>query len=196
MHKILKPTFILIVITFVVAFSIAMVNYLTKDIINERLAQEALRQRQQVMLDATKFNDVSHYKSMMSSSKSDIINGIYAGYNGDTLIGYVFSSTPKGYAGNINVTVGILKNGQISRVVMGENRETPGLGTLVGEDSFIGQYIGKSIKQNLEIVKSKPSNDDEIQAVSGATITSKAINRAVDASVDFANMLLDNGGDI
>ena len=62
--------------------------------------------------------------------------------------------------------------------------ETPGLGMKAEEPEFKGQFTGKQA-QTLEVTKTAPSSDNQIQAISGATYTSKAVTGAANAAIYF-----------
>lgn len=194
MRNMIKPALILLIISFVVAFGISIVNYYTEGVIEERLRQTDNSQQREVLAEASDFKNISSEVDIMDQSQKDIINEIYAGYNDGKFVGFVFKNAVKGYGGDMNVTVGILASGEVSRVIIGQNNETPGLGSRVAESPFIEQYIGKNISKVLEIVKHKPNEDNQIEAVSGATISSKAANLAVSTSTSVAFKLLENGG--
>jgi electron transport complex protein RnfG len=188
----IKPTVSLLMICFVVTFCLAMVNGMTKDVIEEKMSAEAATQRKQVMSEAENFEEVTDWKG---KDDSGVIKEVYAAYRGQQLIGYVFGAKPKGYGGEIAITVGITSDLKVSGVIFGDNKETPGLGSKAGDKSFLSQYEGKAPGKAFEIVKRLPNAENEIQAVSGATITSKAVNEAVSRSVEKAAELLSKGGD-
>lgn len=193
MRDMVKPTMSLLAICVVIALSLAFVNRLTKDTIKQRAEKDAMEQRMQVMNTAQSFKEIEDWKD---KDESGLIREAYAAYDGEQLVGYVFSASPKGYGGEIKVTVGIGSDGKISGVRIGDNRETPGLGTKVLEDDFIGQYYGKGIQKVFKVVKSSPQADNDIEAISGATISSKAVTNAVQASAKLGNKLLGDGGEV
>ena len=79
------------------------------------------------------------------------------------------------------MAVGI-KDGGVTGVNMLSIGETAGLGMEARDDpSFAAQYVGK--KDKLDVVKTAPESDSEIQAITGATITSKAVTNAVNAVI-------------
>ena len=120
---------------------------------------------------------------------------VYAAYSGDEFVGYVFSAVSSGYGGDVPVTVGVGKDGTITGVRVGDNEETPGLGSKAAGEKFTSQYTGKAISGGIRIVSGPATADDEIQAVSGATISTNAVNSAVQASADLGVKLLgQNGG--
>jgi len=214
MREIFKSSLPLFIICLVVALCLSLVNNLTKDTIDKRSKEDAEEQRRQVLNDAKSFKEVANWKE---NDKSGIIREAYAGFDGEKLVGYVFSVYPKGYGGEIKVTVGIGSDKRISGVRIGDNKETPGLGTKISEKDFFEQYSQKEIEKPFNVVKQlsskdneiqavtgatvsstadnqASSNNNEIQAISGATISSKAVTSAVQAAADLGKILLNKGG--
>jgi electron transport complex protein RnfG len=191
----LKPTITLFIICFVAAFLLSLVNGFTKDIIAERSLEEAKQQRLEVMPEANKFNKIdTDSVSSEQISNFDTIQEVYEGYNNEEFIGYVFNVSPDGYGGEVAVTVGIDKDKTVTGVNIGDNNETPGLGSKASDESFIKQYFDKSIETAFEVVKTGSNSDNEIQAISGATITSSAVTSGVQSASDLANILIDEEG--
>jgi electron transport complex protein RnfG len=195
MRDMVKPTISLFIICLVVSFCLAFVNGITKDTIAQRIEKDAEEQRKLVLSEASSFKLAEGWED---KDESGLIRQAYAAYNGEVLIGYVFSVFPKGYGGEIAVTVGISSENKISGVKIGNNNETPGLGTKTADDKFIGQYQDKDILKDFIVVKRPAAADNEIQAVSGATISSTAVTKAVQASAALGSKMLQeqNGGEV
>ncbi len=191
MRDMLKPTLTLLAICFVVALGLALVNSFTKNVVAERMKNEAEQQRKAVLAVADNFKALTNWEGQ---KQEGIVKEVYVAYQGQQFVGYVFSLLPKGYAGDIKITVGVTKAGKIAGVQMGENQETPGLGTKAAEKPFITQYNDKAITHNFTVVTRTPHQDHEIQGISGATITSKAVTNAVQAAADLAKELLAKEG--
>lgn len=195
MRDMIKPSLSLFIICLITAFCLAFVNNTTKDTIAQRTQKDAEEQRRQVLSEADSFKRLEAQEGVEYGT---LIREAYAAYSGDRFVGYVFSAYPSGYGGEMAVTVGVGSDGRITGVRIGANEETPGLGSKTVEDGFTGQYTGKSIDNSIKVVKVPPRADDEIQAVSGATISSGAVTSAVQASADMAKKLLRerDGGDV
>lgn len=195
MRDMIRPSVSLFVICLITAFCLAFVNSSTRDAIAQRTQKDAEEQRRQVLSSADSFKRLSAQQGVEYSA---LIRDAYAAYSENKFVGYVFSAYPKGYGGEIAVTVGVGSDGRITGVKIGANNETPGLGARTADDRFTGQYAEKSVDNTIEVVKVPPKADDEIQAVSGATISSKAVTKAVQASADIAKKLLQEqvGGDV
>lgn len=192
MRDMVKTTVPLFIICVVVAFSLAFVNSITKDTIEQRTAQAAEEKRRIVLNDADEFKEIEGWES---KDETGLIRKAYEAYEDGSIVGYVFMAYPVGYGGEIPVTVGINTEGKITGVEIGSNNETPGLGAKTADDKFRGQFTNKDIQQELTIVKRSAKADSEIQAVSGATISSTAVTKAVQASSVLGSKLLADGGD-
>jgi len=190
MRDMIKPTASLFIICLVTTFCLAFVNAITKDTIKERSLKDAEEQRKLVLSEADSFEKL---EDAPEKDESGLIKEVYAAYDGDKLVGYVFSAAPKGFGGEIAVTVGISNEKKVSGVSVGDNSETPGLGTKTANKEFTEQFTGKDISGDIVVVKRPVSNDNEIQAVSGATVSTNAVTRAVQASARLAEKLLDGG---
>lgn len=104
--------------------------------------------------------------------------------------GYVVTATSKdGYGGAITVSVGINADGTIGGIEFLTIGETVGFGMNAKEPAWQGQFAGKPA-QILSVTKSGASADNEVDAISGATITSNAVTGAVNAAVYFVNNCL------
>jgi len=91
--------------------------------------------------------------------------------------GYIIILKVKGYGGPIRMAVGIGKDGEVKGVSVISHNETPGLGANVENEEFLDQFIGKTISDPLEI-------GEDIQAITGATITSKAAIKEIEEALE------------
>ena len=129
MNSILKLGLNLFVICAVSAGLLAGTNEITSPLIAKRSEQASNEARQAVLSDAKEFKllDSSKYKA---TSDVEVVE-VYEGLNGSDVAGYTIKVLPKGYGGEIELMVGIKKDGDnavISGVNIGEMSETPGLG--------------------------------------------------------------------
>ena len=180
MNSILKLGLNLFVICAVAAGLLAGTNQITAPLIEKRNEQANNEARQTVLSDAKEFKllDPSKYKA---ASDVEVVE-VYEGVNGSDVSGYTIKVLPKGYGGEIELMVGIKKDGN-NAIISGVNIETPGLGARSKEEAFYGQYAFKPATE-LSVVKSGAAGETEIQAISGATITSKAVTSGVNAAVE------------
>ena len=105
----------------------------------------------------------------------------------DAAIGYVVTATSKdGYGGDITVSVGITTEGEVKGIEFLTLAETAGLGMNAAEPEWKAQYANQAVEQFM-VTKSGASSDGEIDAISGATITSNAVTGAVNLALYFVN---------
>ncbi|WP_122642877.1 RnfABCDGE type electron transport complex subunit G [Luxibacter massiliensis] len=198
MNKIAKNTFILTAITLIAGVLLGLVYEVTKNpiaVAKENTKQEAYRT---VLPDAASFES---YTDFDGSKASEVLQG--AGYTGEDitevaqaedkngeLIGYVITATShEGYAGDIQISVGILNDGTVKGIDMLSINETAGLGMKADEPEFKNQFKDKQVEK-FSYTKSGEEGDDKIDALSGATITTSAVTNAVDSAlVYFQNVL-------
>ena len=108
---------------------------------------------------------------------------VYSATKDGKQIGVCIVNSAKGYGGDIKVLSGILNDGSVNKIEILEMSETPGLGANAKNDSFKEQYVGKS--GSIGVNKTNKS-ETEILAISGATITSKAVTEAVNGALEIA----------
>ncbi|NLG93227.1 MAG: FMN-binding protein, partial [Clostridiales bacterium] len=89
----------------------------------------------------------------------------------------------KSYGGDLNVMTGIDKNGKVTGVVLLTIKDTPGLGLNAQNESFRNQYLQDVPEKGFELVKTGNAGKGQINAMPGATITSKAVTECVNEAV-------------
>lgn len=109
-------------------------------------------------------------------------------------IGYVVAAvSPNGYGGDISVAVGIdAKTNKITGFSVLSNSETAGLGARCTEDEFTSQFAGKDTTF-VEYVKGGGAAGNQIDAISGATVTTNAVTEAVNSALAVYNAVLKEG---
>lgn len=105
---------------------------------------------------------------------------------GTSIIGYIIQSFGKGYSSYIDTLISVDKNFTITKINILGHAETPGLGDEIEMDSFKNQFIGKD-REHLKLVKT--DTIDYVQAISGATISSRAVTE--DAVRNGVNFIID-----
>lgn len=180
MKDILKLGVTLFAICAVSALILGVTNNITASVIEDRNIQASNESRQIVLSKADEFKQ-------LEGINSDIVVEVYEGLKGKDLIGYTIKTAPKGYGGAVEVMVGISIDGKITGVDIGNHSETPGLGSKATEPEFKNQYVDKDVENSLLVVKGSSSNDNEISAISGATITSNGVTSGVNAAMKIYN---------
>ncbi len=190
MREIIKLGLILFIITAIAATLLAFANDATSELIAQVQEQESNKARQEVLPSAEKFTLLNESELNAIVLENNRIKEIYIGKNSaDELVGYTIKTTASGYGGNIEVITGISADGNVTGMKVVSHSETPGLGANAAKPEFQAQFVGKSTSSNISVVKSAPS-DSEIQAISGATITSKAVSNGVNIAIDVFNSKL------
>lgn len=123
------------------------------------------------------------------------IDGAVSANNNGNIIGYAITVTSKeGYGGDITFTVGFNKEGIVTGVSILSISETAGLGMNAKEKSFLDKYVGKSGGNFVVNKDNKDNLPNEIDAISGATITTRAMTKGVNAAYITAMEIM-SGGD-
>lgn len=188
MNNIVKLGLNLFGICAVAALLLGGTNAITAPVIAQRNIQANNESRKIVLPDAVEFTEIdsSKYKNI-----DGVVSEVYEGKNGSEVIGYTVKVLPKGYGGEIELIVGISKDGKVSGINIGNMSETPGLGAKAKEPDFQDQFKEKPAS-DLTLVKGSVSSDNEISAISGATITSTAVTNGVNVAIELFNSSLSN----
>ena len=195
LRDMLKPTMALFLICLIVTAALAFTYNITKDIIAERAAIDAENARKEVLADADSFRKMENIEDIIGDNPElKVIREIYVGLKDDQELGYVFSIVCKGYGGEMNITAGIDNDGKVTGVKIGDHSETAGLGSKATDPKFLSQFKDITPKGSLKIIKGKKEKPEEINAVSGATVTSTTITNAVQAALNMSAKLGSEGG--
>jgi len=107
-------------------------------------------------------------------------------------LGYVLVvTTHEGYGGDIQFSMGIANDGTTNGISILSIAETPGLG-MEAENVLKPQYAGKNVAQ-FSVTKTGAASDEQIDAISGATITSNAVTNGVNAGLYYFQNVLGGG---
>ncbi len=199
--KIVHDALILTAFTLVLGFILGAVNEITKEPIAKanKAAQDAAYQ--EVFQEADSFQanaDFTAEKAADIIAKSEYTNDEIVNVNdaldkSGNVIGYVIDVTShEGSQADITFSVGIQSDGTINGYSITSINETPGLGALVNEDDFKKQFDNKKTEV-FSVVKSEPAADAEIESVTGATISSRAITNGVNACLVYFQTALQGG---
>lgn len=172
---VLRITLILLAITAIVAAALAAANRITAPIIrenNERKTQEAI----QTVLKSGYDTEITEF-----DNQNGVVTKVYRGADG-----YAVQVAPVGFNGVITMMVGIDNQGNILGISVVNQSETAGLGAVCAAknekgQSFRTQFVGKS--GVLSVIKSGEAGEAEVSAITGATITSKAVTAGVNAAL-------------
>ena len=167
------PTIVLFIICIVAAFLLALTNDVTAPKIAAVNAENEAKSRQVVFEAATSFGE--------EFTNDDGIKLVPALDKDGATIGYVVVTVEKGYGGDISVMTGVDLEGKVTGVSILSMSETAGLGANATKESFLQQFVGKIA--GMTVTKNAPA-ENEIKALTGATITTKAVTAAVEAAIE------------
>ena len=193
----LKEAGILFAITLIAGLVLGVVNELTKEPIRiqqEKAVQEACMA---VFADAASFEEMEYTpgEELAGELAADGVKlgKVYRALGGDNaMLGYVLESTStQGYGGNIVLYLGVTNEGILNDISILEISETAGLGMLA-PDELVPQFHDKNV-ESFVYTKTGASADNEIDAISGATITTKAVTNAVNGGLKAAKALTEGG---
>jgi len=189
---IIKPSIILFLVCAVMTGALAYVNGVTEPIIDEnsRIAeQESLKT---VYNDADNFLDAKTGEELKTEGidVSDNIEKLYTAQKDGQSIGYVVSVFSSGYGGKLKILVGIDNDLNIKGISLVSHNETPGLGANAANPKFTDQFLGKAPQKEFNVVKRVPNDDSEIQAITAATVTSKAVTKGVNEAVALVRSMV------
>ena len=187
-NPIIKNALILTIITLIAGLGLGFVYEITKNPIAQ--AQEKAKKEawQAVFTDV----DANAFEAQDVDAKiaDKAIKSVGAKATVDEVCkagdkGYVITTTDKeGYGGDIQITVGITSDGTVNGISILSISETAGLGMKAKEDSFSSQFAGKQV-ESFEVTKTGATSDNQIDAISGATITSRAVTGAVNVALAY-----------
>ncbi len=188
MKEIVRLGIILFTISFIAAIGLKVTEEFTKGPIAAQIEAANEMARKDVFKDADSFEAIDASKLASLKAEDEILQEVFVAKKGSEVIGYVVKTTPNGFAGPVEVVTGVGADGKLSGVRVGNNTETPGLGDLAKQPAFYEQYTGKSTDGEIGVSKSNPK-ENEIQALTGATITSRGVTRGVNTAIKIANSL-------
>ena len=167
--------------------ALGLVYEITKDPIAKAEADAKQEACQTVFPEADTFEEVevdsdAAAKAVESMGTNATVDEVYVAKMGGDEAGYVITTTDKdGYGGNIQISVGIMNDGTVNGISILSIGETAGLGMRAGE-VLVPQFAGKQVEK-FSYTKTGAASDDQIDAISGATITTNAVVNGVNAGL-------------
>ena len=202
---IVKDALILCLITLIAGFLLGVVHEVTLEPIaaaNEEAQQEAYRT---VFEDAEEFVELPGFDTETATQAAveggypdDTIDGCVQAVDADgNLLGYVINATdPSSYGGDVTLSLGVRVDGTVNGYSITSIDDTAGLGMKATEEDFSSQFENKQVDMFV-VTKTGADSEDEIDAISGATITSDAVTRAVNAGLAYYRYLMSlTGGEL
>ena len=202
-NKIIKDALALTLITLVAGVTLGGVYEITKDPIAKQEAQAKAEAYEQVFTDAAAFEAVEMDDTLTKTIRDQLDQEGYKAQSieevmraedqrGETL-GYAFTVvTSEGYGGDIQFSMGVQNDGTLNGISILSIGETAGLGMNADTPAFKDQFVGKQVEK-LQYTKNGATQDDEINAISGATVTTNAMTNGVNAGLCAFRVM--EGGD-
>lgn len=167
--ELIKLSGILCVITLVASLLLAGVNKLTLPRITLAEAVATENAMKSILVGADAFEEIAE--------------NVFEGKKGSEAVGYCVTVTPSGFAGQIKMLVGIGTDGKVKGIEILSHSETAGLGAKAADSNFKDRFKEKN--PYINVVKSETDSPDEVQAITGATITSRAVASGVKEAFDL-----------
>ncbi len=168
-NNIFTMTLTLVIIAIVVSVAMSYVNSVTAPMIANNDAKK-LNESLATVIEADEFPVVEENEAYT----------IYKAVKNGETVGFCVKNTSSGYGGDITLLTGMDKDLKVTGVELLSHAETAGLGANASKPEFKEQYKGKA--ENIGVVKNSPKEND-IVAISGATITSKAVTEGVNDAI-------------
>lgn len=195
MKKIIKDALVLFIITLVAGVLLGLVYMITKDPIEKQNEKTKIAAYNSVFSGLDRYEEVDSLDTAQKAVDERgldgvTVNEIVKAYDSsDKELGYIITVTDaNGYGGDIKMTVGIDSTGTITGLEILDISETAGLGMKAKEASFREQFKGIKADE-ITYTKNGKSADNEIDAISSATITTKAVTGGVNGALAVYNKL-------
>lgn len=189
-NRIIKDTIAITVITLVAGLALGVVQDITADPIAKQEASAKQEAYKAVFSDADSFEQVDEDTDKLQAYLDE--NGFAAQSIDETMIakdasgnqmGYAFTvTTSEGYGGDIQFAMGIKDDGTLNGISILSIGETAGLGMRATTDDFKNQFKDRKVEK-FEYTKTGATEDNQIDALSGATITTNAMTNGVNAGL-------------
>ncbi len=190
--EIIKVGAILFVITALAAALLGFVNANTAPLIAENNIKKEQTALKAVMPDAAEFKELEITPELKNAEdgRGEITKAYTALDQSGRVTGACVITETSGYDIGIQTVTGVNEDKTVAGVEIISLNETPGLGAKATDASFREQYTGKSA--GIGVSKSG-ATDTDIQAISGATLTSKGVTNGVNIALDAAEIILEGG---
>lgn len=192
-NKIIHDAVILTIITVVAGFLLGLVHDITLQPIKDAEFKKQQRAYKQVFSDAASFEEYADFDADAATKAAvdagfanDLVEGAQVALDGSgNPLGYVITVTStEGSQANITLSMGVTLDGVLNGYETTKISETPGLGSKVADADFKAQFEGKS-EETYTVTKTGASAANEIDALSGATISSRAVTNAINAGLAY-----------
>lgn len=181
MRDVLKFSAFLLLVAGIAGAGLSYVNRLASPLIEKQILQIKLDGFREVYPQAgTIENETATYLKPGADPALKEVNIVY---RDGTPAGVIYAAETKGYSGIIGILAGFdIASRRLTGIKVLKQTETPGLGAKAKERFFQDRYKDKSSATPLEVVKTVPVRENQIQAITASTITTKAVTKGVNAA--------------
>ena len=181
MREILKLSVFLLIVAGIAGASLSYVNSLAEPLIAKQILQNKIDSFKEVYPQAEKVEDETAI--YLQDPHDPAVKEVNIAYRSGVPAGVIYAVETKGYSGPISLLAGFdIATAKITAIKVLSQRETPGLGAKATEGKFRDRYKEKRTDAPLEVTKSAPVKENQIQAITASTITSKAVTKGVNAA--------------
>lgn len=181
MREIVKLALFLMLVAGVAGAGLSYVNGLTAPLIEKQIRQQKIEGFKEVFPQGERVED--HSQRLLKAPHDPALKEVNLAYVGAEPAGVIYAVETKGYAGPITLLAGFdIASGKLVAVKVLSQRETPGLGAKAQEKQFQDRYRGKGLAEPLEVTKKAPVKENQIEAITASTITSKAVTKGGNAA--------------
>lgn len=193
--EIVRLIVVLGLITLICALLLGVINQVTEPLIEQNEIDTRNAAMAEIIPEA-EFEDLNVVLSAEDAAAAGVslpagrtsaaINGVYKATKGGDDAGYCVQVQPKGFGGVLTMIVGINADGSIAGAKVTGHAETPGLGAKAQSDAdWIGQYADQPADGQLAVTK----DGGTLNAITGATITSRAVTDGVNTAAQYVATL-------
>jgi len=181
MRDIIKLAVFLLVTSGIAGLGVGYVNTLTNPLIEKQILKAKIASFKEVypLSDEVKDETASYLKP----DKKSLLKEINMAYRKGVPAGVLYTVETKGYSGPITLLAGFdIATGKLTAIKILSQSETPGLGAKSKDKFFQERFREKNSATPLEVTKQAPVKENQIQAITASTITSKAVTKGVNAA--------------
>ncbi len=183
MRDFIKLPLILFAVALIAGALLGITNSLTREPI-KRQHEFALKSAREELFENCEFTEI---KDSPVFGEYENVQKVYEAKKEGSVAGYIITLTKEGYGGDILLNFGVTSEGMLTGVIVGTNSETPGLGAKASETKFAGQFSGK---KGIVLVKGESKAENEVSAITAATITSTAVTDGANQAIEVTSMLM------
>ncbi len=183
-HPVAYMTLVLLALTVVTAFLLSVVNEFTAPVIRANRGDAVDAAMAQVLPGAVSSEALEGVAFSAPAPRSVRVGRDASGQ----IVGYAVEEGPEGFAAPISMLVGVSPEGVVLGVAIIDMKETPNIGTKTTSDAFLSQFLGKESGFKMG------GEPEDVQAISGATISSRAVSSGVTAAIAATLQITQGGG--